>query len=68
MKYKKGDEVSYNVVDESGAYNVTGEIVRVHKDGTFDVDTGFKVDKRVDVRTVDFGTKHPIGVIKIEKR
>ncbi|CAK0770923.1 hypothetical protein CCP3SC1AL1_520027 [Gammaproteobacteria bacterium] len=67
-KFRKGQTVSYNVVDENSAYNVTGEIVKIHKEGTFDVDTGFKIDRRVEPEMVEFGTRYPIGVIKIKRK
>jgi hypothetical protein len=64
-KFKKGQTVSYNVVDENSAYNVTGEIIRVHKDGTVDVNTVGRIDKRVEPEIVEFGERYPIGVIRI---
>lgn len=67
-KLKVGDEVSYNVVDESGFYNVDGEVIKVHKDGSVDVDTGWKVDKRVDPEMVAFGETYPAGVITIKTK
>ena len=67
-KFRKGQWVNYNVVDETGAYNVGGEIIRVHKDGTLDVQTASRIDRGVDPAMVQFGEKHPIGVIRLKKK
>jgi hypothetical protein len=63
--YKIGDEVSYNVVDEEGFYNVSGDVIRVHKNGTIDVNTGFKIDKYVEPAMVEHAKKFPAGIITL---
>jgi hypothetical protein len=40
-------------------------VTRVHKDGTFDVDTG---DKNVSPENVALGMTHPAGVILIKSK
>ena len=67
-KFKVGDTVTYNVVTEDDYYNVSGEIVRVHKDGSFDVETAMTVDKRVEPEMVMFAEKNPAMVVRIRKR
>lgn len=62
---KRGDTVRYNVVTEDDYYNVEGDVTRVHKDGTFDVDTG---DKNVSPENVALGMTHPAGVILIKSK
>jgi len=67
-KLKKGDWVTYNVVDETGFYNVDGEVIKVNKDGTVDVQTAMKIDRRVEPKMVAFGELYPAGVIHIRAK
>jgi len=67
-KFKVGDTVTYNVVTEDDYYNVSGDIVKAHKDGTFDVETAMTVDKRVEPEMVMFAEKNPAMVVRIRKR
>lgn len=67
-KFKVGDTVTYNVVTDDDYYNVSGEIVKVHKDGTFDVETAMTVDRHVEPEMVMFAEKNPAMVVGIRKR
>lgn len=68
LRLKRGDEVSYNVVDQTGFYNVFGEVIRVHRDGSVDVDIGWKIDRRVEPEMIAFAEVSPAGMIFIKSK
>ena len=64
-KYKVGDIVNYNVVTDTDYYQTEGEIIKINKDGTFNVKTAVGIDKMVDKSMIEHSEKYPAGRITI---